>query len=255
MESSQILKETGDTTRSASTSSSNQLFMSESLDLPDDTFRMSLDYISVIGENVTICDRKTSVDSDANNLVIDTLTPCNTPIETNKDLTQSEPPLQETPKRNDDVKTNKSLLKLSLTKNIDDGFLKPSSVADIMSPAKMLQFEVDFAKSSTPTMKRAAIDFNFFGENNFEDSDDETNAGFEEKDPKMYKETPVIVKANTVRHQIEYEVSQGATNYVYKIVISIASHLYYEIGCSYLEYLCLFRSILVSCSVPKSRMG
>ncbi|XP_061381176.1 ribosomal protein S6 kinase alpha-4-like isoform X1 [Danaus plexippus] len=204
MESSQILKETGDTTRSASTSSSNQLFMSESLDLPDDTFRMSLDYISVIGENVTICDRKTSVDSDANNLVIDTLTPCNTPIETNKDLTQSEPPLQETPKRAEDVKTNKSLLKLSLTKNIDDGFLKPSSVADIMSPAKMLQFEVDFAKSSTPTMKRAAIDFNFFGENNFEDSDDETNAGFEEKDPKMYKETPVIVKANTVRHQIEY---------------------------------------------------
>lgn len=208
MESPQMNKNDSEDGRSASSSSCNQLFISENLDLPDDTFRMSLDYIS-IGENVTIGDRSVSVDT--NNLIIDTSTPCNTPIEIAPVTPPKEksPPILDTPKREDVKNINThNLLKLSLTKNIDDGFVKPSSAAEIMSPAKMLQFEVDIANSATPTMKRAVIDFNFFNENNFEEYFDDvpkTNEDVKEVDEmKTFKETPVIVKADTVRHEIGY---------------------------------------------------
>ncbi|XP_050357899.1 ribosomal protein S6 kinase alpha-5-like isoform X1 [Nymphalis io] len=196
--------------RSASTSSSNQLFITESLDLPDDTFRMSLDYMSVIGENVTIGDRDASIDNVTNNLV--TQTPCNTPVEIDNCSTPTEehsPPILDTPKRTEDLKgsaTKPNLLKLSLTKNIDDGFVKPSSAAEIMSPARMLQFEVDIANSATPTMKRAVIDFNFFNENSFEEyfEDVPKAATDNEENNKAFKEIPVIVKADTIRHEIGY---------------------------------------------------
>lgn len=216
MESPQInLKDNEEALRSASTSSSNQLFISESIELPDDTFRMSLDCISVIGENVTIGERDASIDNVTNNT--EPKTPCNTPLDPETQTKLMSPPLTcETPKRADDAKAGNStkphnLLKLSLTKNFDDGFVKPSPVAEVMSPAKMLQFEVDTASSATPTMKRAAIDFNFFNENNFEeyfaDVPQVEEANLEPKDEdgaKVYKETPVIVKASTVRHEIGY---------------------------------------------------
>ena len=207
MESPQLKMNDSEEGRSASTSSCNQLFIPENLDLPDDTFRMSLDYIS-IAENVTIGDRSVSVDT--NNLVIDTSTPCNTPIEIVPDTPPREksPPILDTPKREDAKNCNtQNLLKLSLTKNIDDGFVKPSSAADIMSPAKMLQFEIDIANSATPTMKRAVIDFNFFNENNFEEYFEDVPKAKEEEDKnneKGFKEIPVIVKADTVRHEIGY---------------------------------------------------
>ncbi|CAH2098894.1 unnamed protein product [Euphydryas editha] len=213
MESPQINRnDSEEVTRSASTSSSNQLFITENLDLPDDTFRMSLDYISVIGENVTIGDRDVSIDNS--NIIIDTQTQCNTPVDVDSSHTptkEKSPPILDTPKRHEDVKvalTKPNLLKLSLTKNIDDGFVKPSPVADVMSPAKMLQFEVDIANSATPTMKRAAIDFNFFNENNFEEYFEDVpkaEVNNEEKKEKAYKEIPVIVKADTVRHEIGYD--------------------------------------------------
>lgn len=216
MESPQInLKDNEEALRSASTSS-NQLFISESIELPDDTFRMSLDCISVIGENITIGERDASINNVTNNT--EPKTPCNTPLDPETTPTKlTSPPITcETPKRADDAKAGNTtkphnLLKLSLTKNIDDGFVKPSPVAEVMSPAKMLQFEIDIASSATPTMKRAAIDFNFFNENNFEeyfaDVPQVEEANREPKDEdgaKVYKETPVIVKASTVRHEIGY---------------------------------------------------
>lgn len=211
MESPQINRNDSEEGRSASTSSSSQLFIPENLDLPDDTFRMSLDYIS-IGENVTIGDRDSSVDT--NNLIIDTATPCNTPLDLDDSLTPSKeksPPILDTPKREEAKTLNThNLLKLSLTKNFDDGFVKPSPMAEVMSPAKMLQFEVDIANSATPTMKRAVIDFNFFNDNNFEEyfkdvpkaklEDNEKDA----KDATAFREIPVIVKTDTVRHEIGY---------------------------------------------------
>ncbi|XP_052742668.1 ribosomal protein S6 kinase alpha-5 isoform X1 [Bicyclus anynana] len=221
MESAQMnIKDNADATSSAS-SSSNQLYMSESLDLPDDTFRMSLDYISVVGENVTIGDRDPSIDNITHNMVTEPQTPCNTPLEVDKTLTPTNPTspiIFDTPKRSEDSKGSATktpnLLKLSLTKNIDDVFVKPSPVAEVMSPAKMLQFEVDVASSATPTMKRAAIDFNFFNENNFEEYfvDVPTQATeAKEEDVKVFKETPVIVNADTVRHEIGYVNLNGAS--------------------------------------------
>lgn len=206
MESPQINRnDSEEVARSASTSSSNQLFITENLDLPDDTFRMSLDYISVIGENVTIGDRDVSVDNS--NLVIDTQTPCITPLDvkTRTPTKEKSPPILDTPKRQEDSKV--AMNKPNLTKNTEHGFVKPSPFADVISPAKMLQFEVDIANSATPTMKRAAIDFNFFNENNFEEYFDDVpkaKVDNEEKKEKAFEEIPVIVKADTVRHEIGY---------------------------------------------------
>lgn len=183
----------------------------DNIDLPDDTFRMSLDF-SVIGENVTIADRVISVDSSATSSggtpVLQIVTPFPTP-DVQTPPVETSPPIIETPKLTDDVVIKpQSLLKLSFTKkNENDIFVKPSPVMEIMSPAKMLQFEVDVGTSATPTMKRAAIDFDFFSKNNFEKYFDDVpkNASDTKKESeKAYEETPVIVKASTVRHEIAY---------------------------------------------------
>ncbi|CAG4988001.1 unnamed protein product [Colias eurytheme] len=205
------IKENPEIPRSDSTSS-NQLFISEQLDLPDDTFRMSLDYITDIGENVTIGDRDVSIDSvkpDSNinttpSTPVTPLTNKSPTLETDSQCLNQSPAITETPKLTDDLKESPrpvNSLKLSLAKIENDGFVKPSPL-DVMSPAKMLQFEVDLTSSATPTMKRAAIDFNFFTENTFEEYfKDESN---EKETGVAFKETPVIVKANTVRHEIGY---------------------------------------------------
>lgn len=286
------------------TSTSSNQFMPDNLELPDDTFRMSLDNFSMIGENVTI-GREVSVDSSVagnaytptielssplptplqtpdlktadihtSNIALDTetrgvetadiLTPdtemrdtqtpnIETPDGQTPDIetpearacvleipdaktTDSEsadcqfpdiatpefqtpppenntsPPIVETPKlieTKTEIRRPQTLLKLSLTKKSDnDLFVKPSPVLELMSPARMLQFEVE-ASSSTPTMKRAAVDFDFFSKNNFEKYfvESEPKADSELEDPgdgSTYKETPVIVKADTVRHEIGY---------------------------------------------------
>ena len=311
-----------------STSSSSNQFIPDNLELPDDTFRMSLDNFSMVGENVTI-GRGMSVDSnvggnaytptielrsplptpdlqtpdieipevqtadlntpdiqtpdietrDIETIDIDTpdlqtpdlntpdvlvLTPyedtpdletpdlqidteaCNeqTPDIQSPDIetpeiqsseiesadaetpgiespdvqtppleNKSSPPIIETPKpfeAKTEVRRPQTLLKLSLSKKSDnDLFVKPSPVAELMSPARMLQFEVE-ATSATPTMKRAAIDFDFFSKHNFEEYFAEMKPKNEDKalegpeDGSTYKETPVIVKADTVRHEIGY---------------------------------------------------
>ncbi|XP_059047938.1 ribosomal protein S6 kinase alpha-5-like [Achroia grisella] len=131
------------------------------------------------------------------------------------------PPFVETPKTSDNSKTEEltpkkpNLLKLSLTKkNDNDIFVKPSPVMEVMSPAKMLQYEVDLG---TPTMKRAAVDFNFFDKNNFEEYFTDVTGKIENtetkrvEDGKTYEETPVIVNANTVRHEIGYVNLNGAS--------------------------------------------
>lgn len=200
--------------RSDSTSS-NQLFIAENLDLPDDTFRMSLDYLTEIGENVTIASRDTSIDSVSVKRDLNTLKTPSTPI-TPTSLINKSPVLEsslptdkticETPKLLDELKDCRQikLLKQSLTKKENDGFVRPSPIAEVMSPAKMLQFEIDVRNSATPTMKRAAIDFNFFSDKNFEEYFRDENNSNEKETGVAYKKTPVIVKANTVRHEIGY---------------------------------------------------
>lgn len=206
-----------------STSSSNQQFIPDNLDLPDDTFRMSLDDFSVIGENVTIGERIVSVDSIGVPLdtpVVSLPTPSVEIPETPLTPPTESPPITETPTLSDqrptDPRKPPNLLKLSLKKNSEgDVFVKPSPVMEIMSPAKMLQFEVDTATSSTPTMKRAAIDFDFFTKNNFEEFfkdvpaavntvKKEDESAEESQEGNTFEETPVIVKADTVRHDIGY---------------------------------------------------
>lgn len=204
-----------------STSSSTQMFIPDSFELPDDTFRMSLDDFSVIGENVTIGERILSVNSTGVPVEIPVVclptpnleipqTPLTPPIE-------KSPPIVETPiisERPTDPRRPQNLLKLSLKKNEADVFVKPSPVMDVMSPAKMLQFEVE-ATTATPTMKRAVIDFDFFTKNNFEEFFTDVPSPVKNvtkekvieepsQDSKAFEETTVIVKTDTVRHDIGY---------------------------------------------------
>ncbi|XP_028171990.1 ribosomal protein S6 kinase beta-like isoform X1 [Ostrinia furnacalis] len=208
--------------------SSNQLFIAESSDLPDDAFRTSVDNISVIGENVTVGDRNLSIDSsllspNVGTPVIDITTPLQTPVPETPPLDNSLP-ITETPKVDEinksETRRPENLLILSLTKkNENDIFVKPSPVAEVMSPARMLQFEVDLANSATPTMKRAAIDFDFFSKNKFEEyfDEDEKPTVVVEREPeqstedKVFEETPVIVKPDTVRHEIGFVNLNGAS--------------------------------------------
>lgn len=195
--------------------SSNQLYIAESLDLPDDTFRISLDSVSVIGENVIVGDISTDTPTvNVGTPVLEINTPLQTPVEENP--AENSPPIIETPKVDDSNKSSENirqlnLLQLSLPKrNENDIFVKPSPVMEMMSPARMLQFEVDTATSATPTMKRAVIDFDFFSKNNFDEYfNDEPKVKDDEapKDSsidKSFEETTVIVQANTVRHEIGY---------------------------------------------------
>lgn len=207
--------------KDAQTSSTNQTFIPENLEiqLPDDTFRMSLDNFSIIGENVTLGGRDTSVD--------DTPTSIGTPVLTlptpniDSPETPLTPPFEkitQTPVFSKQFEDNASeirkprSLQLSFLKKDDtEIFVKPSPVAELMSPARMLQFEVDTATSATPTMKRAAIDFDFFNKNNFDEyfddlpkAKDEADVDKSDQGTKPFEETPVIVKANTVRHEIGY---------------------------------------------------
>lgn len=183
----------------------------DNFDRPDE----SSDNISVIGENVTITDRDMSVDSTTTNMSSGT-PQVNIGSPDAVSFTEINPPkVTDTLKSHEVFKKGNTrlpnLLKLSFSKNNEDNvFVKPSPVTEVMSPAKMLQFEVDLATSSTPTMKRAAIDFDFFNKNNFEEYFSDVPKRSNEKltdDPKVgetFKETPVIVKANTVRHEIGY---------------------------------------------------
>ncbi|KAI5633436.1 hypothetical protein NE865_13844 [Phthorimaea operculella] len=246
--------------RSASTSSSNQLFIPNT-ELPDDTFRMSLDNYSFVGENVTVgertpsvcinsnastppvkslptpntmipdnssvagdyiavCarDQSRSVDSNASTLVLSLPTPNTMPPDTPSSFEPFSPisaaPTLENPSTSDsESRKSPESLQPSCIKNNENGdmFVRPSPMADaIMSPAKMLQFEVTSLTCSTPTMKRAAVDFDFFTKNNFEEyfkdiptipEEDEAPAGKEDKKP---EETSVIVKPDTVRHEIGF---------------------------------------------------
>lgn len=220
MESPMIESKTPEVTLNISTSSSSNQFIPE-LELPDDTFRMSLDNFSVIGENVTI-GRESSVDVSASGAIpytpsMELATPLSTPdIQTPPpdSTTRNSPPIIETPKLSvaePEIRKPQTLLQLSLSKkNENDIFVKPSPVMEVMSPAKMLQFEVE-ATSATPTMKRAAIDFDFFNKNKFDEYFEEDAVKNEEgketeapTDGSTFKETPVIVKADTVRHEIGY---------------------------------------------------
>lgn len=186
----------------SSTTNSNKSFSAENLALPDDTFRMSLDDLSLIGENVTVGDRNVSTDTVRPNdgsITTPTLETPETPMIV---MDTNSPKILDTPTRHDAItleKKQRPPISLKLTKiNEQDIFVKPSPVSEVMSPAKMLQFEVDFATSATPTMKRAAIDFDFFSKSNLITEVEKDN------NDKDYEETPVIVKANTVRHDIEY---------------------------------------------------
>lgn len=179
-----------------------------------DTFRVSLDNSPIIGENVMIGEKNVSL---ANSNIVTTVlsqacTSLSVPDSDGLETTNlKSPPILGTPKHTEEAQAKnrpQTLFKLSLTKNKDDVFVKPSPVAEIMSPAKMLQFEIDLTNSSTPTMKRAAIDFNFFNENNFEEyfTDVPKNvvSASADADSGAFIETPVIVKADTVRHEIGY---------------------------------------------------
>lgn len=279
MESPLLDSKNVEVTMNRSVSSSSNQLIPDNLELPDDTFRMSLDNFSMIGENVTI-GREMSVDgsvgTNAETPTMELPTPLQTPddaqtpdiaspdivqnpkspdVEQTPDIESSDitqtpkiespdvvqtpdiatpdivdtpgiespgiespapeesPPIIETPKISDakaDPRRPQTLLQLSLTKKSDNEiFVKPSPVIDLMSPAKMLQFEVE-ASSATPTMKRAAVDFDFFSKNNFEEYFAEVEAKYdnEVEDPgdgsTTFKETPVIVKTDTVRHEIGY---------------------------------------------------
>lgn len=204
------------TQKESAMSSTNQILIPENLDLqlPDDTFRMSLDNFSLIGENVTLgrdssIDTPTSIGTPVLILPTPNIDTPETP------LTPQIPRLIEYINQYEDStpKTRKPQnLQLALVKKNDtDLFVKPSPVPELMSPAKMLQFEVDTATSATPTMKRAAIDFDFFNKNNFDEyfddmpkAKDETDVDTSSQDTKTFEETPVIVKANTVRHEIGF---------------------------------------------------
>lgn len=235
MESPLKEKKNAEVALNRSTSSSSNQLVPDNLDLPDDTFRMSLDNFSVIGENVTI-GREISVDGsslagNSETPTVELPTPLqtpdvNTPVVQAPDVNtpppdtptpdtpadSSSPPILDTPKSAEsktEVRRPQTLLQLSLSKkNDNDVFVKPSPVAELMSPARMLQFEVE-ASSATPTMKRAAIDFDFFCKNNFEqyfvDSEPKIeNEPDDAVDGSTFKETPVIVKADTVRHEIGF---------------------------------------------------
>ncbi|XP_048488117.1 ribosomal protein S6 kinase alpha-5 [Plutella xylostella] len=180
--------------------------MSDSLASPDttDTFRMSLDNFSLIGENVTIGERNLSFDTAA---CFNVATPCSSTPTVDK----VDPFIQgtSTPLQNSATQINRPK---NLKLDIRNEFLKPSPVA-IMSPARMLQFEMDKTSSATPTMKRTPIDFDFFTKANyekfmFEELKDEEQANEEDKTEKEFEETPVIVKA--VRHEIGYVNLNGA---------------------------------------------
>ncbi|GBP29177.1 hypothetical protein EVAR_17715_1 [Eumeta japonica] len=199
--------ETGDV--SVSTTSSNQP-LSGNLNLPEDTFRMSLDNFSLIGENVTVSDRNFSLDSAGSK--IDSgiqITPDVEHSETSPNLDVDRLPIIDTPtqimpKSSHETNRPTDLLKLSLCKkNEKDVFVKPSPIVEVMSPAKMLQFEIE-AKSATPTMKRAAVDFEFYNKKNCDENAEENSNQNEGLNGQSYKETPVIVKPNTVRHEIGY---------------------------------------------------
>ncbi|CAK1549341.1 unnamed protein product [Leptosia nina] len=194
------LRENSELPRSDSTTS-NQLFVADNLDLPDDTFRMNLDCLNDIGENVTIGDRDSSIETPATPISL----PQNKSSITEPSIS-NESPIVDTPKCLEEVNRCKqiNLFKQSLAGRENDGFVKPSPIAEVMSPAKMLQFEIDIRSSATPTMKRAAIDFNFFNENTFEEYFKDDNESNVKETGVVYKETPVIVKANTVRHEIGY---------------------------------------------------
>ncbi|CAB3232652.1 unnamed protein product [Arctia plantaginis] len=215
MESPLIENKNPEPVRNVSTCSSSNQFNSD-LELPDDTFRMNLDDFSVIGENVTIgrevsLDGNTPVTCNPYTPTVELTTP---DVETPPpDFTNHHSPsIVTTPKlpvNTPEPRRPATLLQLSLTKKSeDDIFVKPSPVQEVMSPAKMLQFERE-ATSATPTMKRAVIDFDFFTKNNFEKyfKEDVEKRDEESKDPvdvSMYKETPVIVNADTVRHEIGF---------------------------------------------------
>lgn len=199
----------------------NQTFIPENLDLqlPDDTFRMSLDNFSIIGENITLGGRDNSIDDTPTSIGTPVLTLPTPNIDTpDTPLTPQIEKFPRNPEYSKQYEDNASKirkpqsLQLALVKKTDtDIFVKPSPVAELMSPAKMLQFEVDTATSATPTMKRAAIDFDFFNKNNFDEyfddlpkAKDETDVDKSNQDTKTFEETPVIVKANTVRHEIGF---------------------------------------------------
>ncbi|KAH9638127.1 hypothetical protein HF086_014306 [Spodoptera exigua] len=245
MESPLLDSKNVEVTMNRSVSSSSNQLIPDNLELPDDTFRMSLDNYSMIGENVTI-GREMSVDgsvgTNAETPTVELPTPVQTPEVENSTVTspdivhtpeiqspdivetpgiespdiespapEKSPPIIETPKSIEKAETRRpqTLLQLSLSKKSDnDIFVKPSPVADLMSPAKMLQFEVE-PSSATPTMKRAAVDFDFFSKHNFDEyfAESEAKCNNESEDPgdsSTFKETPVIVKADTVRHEIAY---------------------------------------------------
>lgn len=207
--------------KDASTSNTNQTFIPENLDLqlPDDTFRMSLDNFSIIGENVTLEGRDTSIDNTPTSIGTPVLilptpntdspeTPLTPPIEKYTRTSEYSKPFED-----NGSKTHKprSLQLFLVRKDDTEIFVKPSPVAELMSPARMLQFEVDTTTSATPTMKRAAIDFDFFNKNNFDEYfddspkvKDEADVNNSNQDTKPFEETPVIVKASTVRHEIGY---------------------------------------------------
>lgn len=185
--------------------------------------RMSMSSFT-IGENVTIVDRDMSVDSTTDvtletpsSLTNEPFTPPVDSLNLNeaksKDDKDSNLSL-DTPllcKREDPPKQMKrphNLLKLMISKTENDVFAKPSPLSGVMSPAKMLQFEVE-PSSATPTMKRAAIDFDFFNKNNFEEYFNDVPKNVDETTTttaveKIFKETPVIVQPKTIRHEIGY---------------------------------------------------
>lgn len=235
MESPLIEKKNAEVAINRSTSSSSNQLVPDNLELPDDTFRMSLDNFSVIGENVTI-GRGISVDSssvagNSETPTVELPTPLQTPEVSTPEVQAPDvntpppdtptpdtpgdlnsPPILDTPKSAESKTEGRrppTLLQLSLSKKNDsDVFVKPSPVAELMSPARMLQFDVE-ASSATPTMKRAAIDFDFFCKNKFEHYFVDSELKIENQpddavDGSTFKETPVIVKADTVRHEIGF---------------------------------------------------
>lgn len=163
----------------------------------EDDFRMSLDSFSV-AENVTVDVGDMSNDSKI----------LTTPVVDLETPTTSTCVDFETPKKALYMKTNP--FKKQSSKCDEEIFVKPSPVVtELMSPARMLQYEVDLSKTATPTMKRAPIDFDFFAKENLK----KCFADLSEEDPKCedeattseineYKETSVIVKTDTVRHEI-----------------------------------------------------
>ncbi|CAG5059920.1 unnamed protein product [Parnassius apollo] len=187
-----------------------QTVLSGTLDNPD-LFPMSLDHVPPIGENVII-NSSDNISVDSANITRTQPHKPNTPEIQMPETPQTPgPKVIETPKLTGELVEKvkiRNVLKLPLIKHNDDIFVKPSPLVEIMSPAKMLQFEIDITTSSTPTMKRAAVDFNFFNEHNFEeyfiDVPKDANISNTQTEGEAFIETPVIVKASTVRHEIGY---------------------------------------------------